>query len=228
MTTSAKQIRLPDDTKRLVIIGRTGSGKTYAGIWHLSLRDWTREKWIIFDFKGDPSLALLPARPLTFAQLPTEPGLYILRPLPNQDAEVNDYLWRVWRAGNIGLYFDEGYMVAKSDALDAILTQGRSKHIPVIILSQRPVWLSRFAFSEAEFYQTFSLNDIRDRKTVTAFQPAEVGENRLPEFNSHYYDVGRDTLNTLGPVPTLASLLPRFPIVEPVNTEPEPARIRVI
>lgn len=219
-------IRLPNDTNRLVIIGRTGSGKTYAGIWHLSLRDLRNERWIIFDFKGDPSLALLPARPLTFDKLPDEPGLYIIRPLPNQDAEVNSYLWRVWQAGNIGLYFDEGYMVAKSDAIDAILTQGRSKHIPVIILSQRPVWLSRFAFSEAEFYQTFSLNDERDRKTVTAFQPKIVGETRLPEFHSHYYDVGKDKLNELTPVPPLPQLIERFPPLETEPSEPEPRPIR--
>lgn len=224
-------MRIPDDSQRVLIVGMTGSGKTLAGLWHLSLRDLESMPWVIFDFKRDPTIAKIPALEISLGELPQEPGLYVVRPLPGQDDDVEKFLWNVWQRGNIGLYIDEGYMLDKnSDALNAIYTQGRSKRIPVITLSQRPVGLSRFAFSEAEFFQTFFLNDERDRKTVQAFQPEKVRE-RLPRFHSYYYDVGGDELSVLTPVPMLPELLKRFPVLdepEPEPAPPEPLRLRTI
>jgi hypothetical protein len=100
-------------------------------------------------------------------------------------------------------------MLRKSKAFDAILTQGRSKRIPVIVLSQRPVWLSRFVFSEASYFQVFWLNDFRDRQTVQSFIPADT-ENRLPDFNSLWYDVGRDRVSRMLPVPARTTILETF------------------
>jgi hypothetical protein len=100
-------------------------------------------------------------------------------------------------------------MFDKSAAFNALLTQGRSKNIPLITLSQRPVWLSRFVFSEADFFQIFWLNDTRDRKTVNSFTPFSL-EKRLPDYHSFWYNVGRDTTNVLAPVPEASVLLETF------------------
>ena len=78
-------IRLPDDSKRLYIIGRTGSGKTVAGVWHLSHRSWRKMPWVIVDYKGDELIARLPATEIRNWKVPSEPGLYILRPLVGKD-----------------------------------------------------------------------------------------------------------------------------------------------
>lgn len=211
MTKKDDAVRLPNDTSRTSIIGRTGSGKTFAGVWHLSQQNFDVMPWILLDFKGDPLLAqvaaLQGAVTITLDDpVPTYPGLYIMRVLPNEKDALNTWLWKVWDTGYCGIYVDEGYMLSDSDAFDAILTQGRSKHIPVIILSQRPVWLNRFVFSESNFFQVFHLNDRRDRRTVREFVPANL-DARLEEYNSYYYDVGRDKLVKFQPVPDEASIL---------------------
>ena len=202
-------IRFPNDSNRLVIAGSTGSGKTQAGIWHLSMRSFDRMPWVIFDFKGDELIAEIGAQEITLGTVPRRAGLYVVRPLPNQGEQVNAYLWQLWSRENVGIFIDEGFMIPSSEALDAILTQGRSKRIPVITLTQRPVWLSRFVFSEAQFFQIFRLTDERDRKTVLNFVPNKASE-KLEEFHSFYYDVNRDNLVTFGPVPDRQTIIETF------------------
>ena len=184
----------------MTIIGRTGSGKTVAGAWQLTQRSLDTLPWIIIDFKRDAVLNRMGAEETSLAQLPRRPGLYICHPLPDDREQVDDLLWRIWERGKTGLLFDEGYMVSGLASFRAILTQGRSKRIPAIIHSQRPVWLDRFVFSESEFFQVFWLQDARDRKTVQAFLPFDTNE-RLPDYHSTWYDVVRDRATRLKPVP---------------------------
>lgn len=206
-------MRIADASKRTTILGRTGSGKTVAGIWHLSQRNWRQMPWVILDYKGDSLIKKLPTKEIKNWEIPDKPGLYVLRPIAKIDDDlVEHFLWRMKERGNIGLYVDEGYMLpydGKSDALNAILTQGRSLRVPTIILSQRPVWLSRFVITEADFFQVFWLNDTRDRITLESVIPAGIRE-RLPEYHSFYYDVGRDELLKLAPVPSENEILATF------------------
>jgi hypothetical protein len=204
-------VRLPDDTQRLAVVGKTGSGKTHAAAWHLSRRSFDQMPWVIYDFKVDPLInSIYKAERIGLDDpVPHQPGIYIVNPLPDDGAAVEKHLWKVWERENIGVYIDEGYMIDNA-ALRATLTQGRSKHIPMIVLSQRPTWITRFLFSEADFFQVFFLNDERDRKTVGAFIPSKVMERRLPDFHSYYYDVGRDDLAVMKPVPGRADILQTF------------------
>lgn len=198
-------MRLPTDKQRIAILGRTGSGKSVAGLWHLSKRRFDEMPWIIVDFKTDENInAITRANILDGYDAPTKPGIYITQPHP-QDAEGLDKLLRnVWEKGNTGILIDEGYMMKENsnveNAFVALLTQGRSKRIPMIVLSQRPVWLSRFVFSESDFFQTFHLQDERDVKTIASFLPSGAYK-RMPDYHSLYYDVGRNALDYLAPVP---------------------------
>lgn len=206
-------MRLPNDSQRLVIVGRTGSGKTRAGMWHLSKRNFNNP-WIILDYKRDDLIAQSPAIEIRAQdRLPKHGGLYVVRPNPTDEDEfiVEDMMMRMWKRGDIGLYCDEGFMVPNIKALNMILTQGRSLHVPVITLSQRPVWLSRFVFSEADFFQLFDLNDERDRKAVGSFMPKDA-QQRLPEFHSWYYDVGKNNIAPWSPVPSDDEILAGFKI----------------
>ena len=204
-------LRLPADDNRHAIIGRTGSGKTVAALWHLSIRNFDQMPWLIYNFKYDANIDAIPhAEHIGVDEVPTGNGVYIVHPMPNETAEVEAQMWEVWKRGNTGIYVDEGYMVAKNNqAFRALLTQGRSKRIPMIILSQRPVWMDTFVFSEAEFFQVFHLNYRKDIKRVEEYVPAQLGE-RLPEYYSYYYDVGRNELSKLKPTPPVQKIMEQF------------------
>ena len=204
-------MNLPDDTQRLSIVGATGSGKTQAAMWHLSNRDYLDRPWIVYNFKTDRSIDSIPyKKDIELDEIPVKPGIYITHPQPDSQEEIEAQMWEIWKRGGIGVYVDEGYMVGNNNpAFRAILTQGRSKEIPAIVLSQRPVWMDRFVFSESEFFQVFRLNHKQDRKNVEQFIPADIG-NRLPAYHSYYYDVGENKVTVLRPVPSIETIYRSF------------------
>ena len=208
----AEDIRLPGPTDRLVVVGRTGSGKTQAAVWHLSLADFDRIPWVIIDYKNDDLLnAIGRAELIDYQVVPDRPGIYILKVLPGEDEELSDWFRRVWEHEDIGVYVDEGYLIdARDKWFNACLTQGRSKHIPMIVLSQRPVWLSRFVFSEASFFQVFDLTHSKDMDKVREYirdDDRHQLDKPLEDFHSFYYDVGRRRLETFGAVPEASHIL---------------------
>lgn len=206
------EVNFPSDRQRLSIVGATGSGKTHAAMWHLSRRDYDQKPWIIYDFKFDELINEVEG---TFElgvtdPIPDHPGIYIVHPHPGQADEVEAQMWKIWEHEHVGVYIDEGYMIgANSKAFRALLTQGRSKYIPMIILSQRPVRLDWFVFSESNFFQVFRLQHRKDLENVNQFIPFNL-EKRLPEFHSYYYDVGENKLNVLRPAPDENAILDTF------------------
>jgi len=208
--------RLPGNSDRTVIVGRTGTGKTIAGAWHLSLKKFATFPWIVFDTKRDPFFKELwrmqGAKKIRFSDRVGKDGLHYIQPLPHEmksDA-AEDFLWRLHKRGRVGIFIDEGYMFDKfSDALTALYTQGRTLNIPMITLSQKPKYLNMFTFSEAQFFQVFPLNDLNDRKRIAEFSPIDP-KVRLREHHSLWYDVGRNSVVELSPVPAPDRLLENF------------------
>ncbi len=203
--------RLPNDTQRLSIIGRTGSGKTQAGVWHLSKRSFDIMPWIVFNFKGDDLINSIPGtRDLSMtSNVPNYPGIYVIDVAPDEKEVADEFLMRVWKHEKCGLYIDEGYMLSGLPGFRRCLTQGRSKRIPIILLSQRPVWMDRFAWSEADFFQIFNVAIADDKKTIASYVGGQL-LGRTPEFHSNWYDVGQDQTFRLLPVPDRASILAVF------------------
>jgi hypothetical protein len=196
-------MRIANDTQRTVIVGATGSGKTQCALWHLGLRDFDTKPWIVYDYKYDEAINMIEgAHHIEVSDnIPTSPGLYIVHPDPDQVDLVEMQFKQIWLNENTGVYIDEGYMIGNNNAqFRTLLTQGRSKHIPMIVLSQRPVWMDRFVFSETEFFQIFRLQHRKDRQKVEEFVPADL-DKRLPEYHSYYYDVGLDKTEIAPPVP---------------------------
>lgn len=210
--------RLPQSDDRIAILGKTGSGKTVAGLWHLSKQDIDRRAWVVIDFKGDDNInAIEKAQDIDYTTdlSKLKPGIYILRVMPDEEEELDAWFVKVWETENIGVMVDEGFMVGqRSRGFNMCLIQGRSKHITMIVLSQRPVWMSRYVLSEASFIQAFSLNDRDDTKSVKRFvEDRDVSGrtvsvlDRLPRYHSYYYDVAEDDLRVLSPVPQVDEIL---------------------
>lgn len=210
MAKNTPKVRLPGQTDRITIIGPTGSGKTHAALWHLSNAPFDVMPWVLIDPKRETLISQIEgADYIDFASVPDKPGIYIIQPLPSDADVLNQYLLAIWEKENTGVWIDEGLMFGVGDGIDALFTQGRSKHIPVIMLAQRPVWLSRFAISEASFIQYFRLKDERDRRTVGAFSSIPVDE-RLPKFHSYYYDMSQDISFHFAPMPKSDQILSRI------------------
>lgn len=195
--------RWPGGDDRTTLIGATGSGKTTAGVWMLAHQRLDRRPWVIIDFKREAifdDVGLPPLKPIGFQTLPKRKGVYILSPNPGQDDWLEDWLWRVWKKENIGLYVDEASLMPDGPAWQAILQQGRSKRIPVICCTQRPVYAKRAVFSEANFFCIYRINDQRDMRTVEGFVPVDLSLP-LPAHHWRWYDVARNRLLSMGPTP---------------------------
>ena len=216
---------LPGPRDRLAVLGRTGSGKTHFAAWALSHGNWDKVPWVIIDYKFDPLIAQIPQLEelKVDAKIPKAAGLYVVHPTPSQTAEVEALLWRIWRKGRTGLWVDEGHILPDRGSLQALLSQGRSKAVPVIILSQRPVWLNRFVLSESGYFSVFAMNDKRDRQTIQSFLPGLDLEEKLPARYSYYYDVAGDRAFMMKPVPDRDEILNRF-----VERNPRHSRMRHI
>ncbi len=210
-------MRLPDDTNRTTIVGTTGSGKTVAGVWQLSMQDYITKPWVVYDFKRDDLLAdiegLEGSYTISTEEIPDKPGLYFVHPHPDDTDAVQDQMRRIWERRNIGIFVDEGYMVSsgrnKRNWFRTLLTQGRSLHIPIITLAQRPSWIDRFVFTESQYYQVFRLNHVGDRNKIMEYVPADLSAP-LPEFHSYWHDVGLNKTYLVKPVPTGDAILGVF------------------
>lgn len=207
-------IRTPGSRNRTAIIGQTESGKTVAALWHLSRQNFTDMPWIVINSKGDEFVDSIEGTSELELddELPKHPGIYIVRPRPRTDNEaLNEMLTRMWKRENNGLLVDEGYMVTGLEAFDWNLVQGRSKRVPMIILSQRPVFMSLFTFSEASFFQVFQLSIKNDKKKIEEYTPITSEDiDSLKKHWSWYYDVGNKQKVLLKPVPDEATIRARI------------------
>lgn len=193
----------PGPDARTTIIGATGSGKTTCGLWMLSHMRLDARPWVAIDFKRETlfdQVGFPPIQVIGYGDIPKKPGLYLLSPKPGEEEIVEAWLWAIWEKGGIGLYIDEVTLMPDINAMRAILQQGRSKKIPVIGCTQRPVDVPRAFFSEASYFAVYRLQDDRDYKTVRGFVPGDITRT-LPKHCWNWYDVSGNTLLRMGPVP---------------------------
>lgn len=203
-TVDPSGFRFPGGDDRTTLIGATGSGKTTCAAWLFSHQRFDRRPWIIVDFKREAlfdEIGIPPLEPLHIgSSIPKRPGGYILTPGPDENDELEQFLWRVWERENTGLFVDEAALMPDKPAWQAILQQGRSKRIPCIICTQRPVMVKRAVFSEASFFCVYRMQDRRDAQVIQGFVPADLSLP-LPERHWRWYDVAKNRLLTMGPVP---------------------------
>ena len=202
----------PTATDRTTIVGTTGSGKTIGGMWVLSGQNFDEQPWVNINFKNDEHLnAIEKAEEIGLdSKLPDKPGIFNLRPEPNDIDGMDAWFYRVLEHENIGIFCDEIFMLgAHCRGFNTCFMQGRSKHIPMIVCSQRPVLCSPFAFSEATYFMIFNLIKKADRERVAGDVPIPV-DYRLPPYHSYWYKVGSDKVTAFNPVPSENELLKRI------------------
>lgn len=212
MSEKTPKFELPRDDERVTIVGRTGSGKTQLATWLLSVSNFLEKPWIIVDYKYDGLLnAVDRIKEIGLHEaIPRDPGLYIVHPDPEEKDGIEHFLRNIWRAENTGIYFDEMYMIPDTGAFRALITQGRSKKIPVISLAQRPAWISKFCFTECEHISIFHLQHKDDQKRVSEFVPSDQNldlQNRLPPYHSRWYSLRADHIFHLAPVPDAQTIV---------------------
>lgn len=209
--------------ERGVIIGASGSGKTKGAIWHL--RNTALSPVIVFDTKGE-DFAVLPREfdgereqvldvdtraQFDALRLDELPEYVIVRPSPRELADpdaLDGYLQAVYeRFRPAFVYIDEAYQFHRGanagPGFVGLLTRGRSHGITTLVGSQRPAWLSRFAFTEAVRWYVYALNDARDRSRIGEFIPGfdELPALKLGDHHFYYHHIARPAPQLMAPVP---------------------------
>lgn len=197
----AAEFRLPGATDRAIFMGATGTGKTTLAAHVLSRQNMHARPWVILDFKNEELWDKVRPERLRFGKLPGKRGLYIMSVLPGQEHQLEGWLWQVWRRENIGIFCDEATYLAGMDSCKAILRQGRSKRIPVIACTQRPIGIDREFFTESGFKSIMRLDDERDYKVVKGFTRGANVEPILPDYWSYWHDNSQNHTFVLRPAP---------------------------
>lgn len=139
--------------EHVIIVGDTGSGKTYLESKLLALRD------NVIVVKTKPDDITFPGH----KKVRKYQGLMDLRTRKFVlDSGFDPYLQKYNIANMIALAWkQEGWTIAVDETyywtsvlklekqLNMLLTQGRSKHLTIVAGMQRPAWISRFALSQA-------------------------------------------------------------------------------
>lgn len=210
---SSPRFSLPGGADRTCVIGMTGTGKTVLGGYILAKQRFNERPWVLVDFKQEilwDKVGTPPIQVIDFKTIPKKPGLYLLPVSPRDEDVFEEWLWRVWEKGNVGLLTDEVSLVPKREAFKAILRQGRSKRIPVIACTQRPVDCDREVFSEANYVAVFRVKDKRDYDIIRAFTGNANIAIPLKEHWCYWYDAKQNHTFTLKPCPppdTVAKML---------------------
>lgn len=154
--------------EHIAVAGDTGTGKSYLISKIIELRNF-----VVF-FRVKPDDIVLPGfrkvRHASAMDDGTGNHRILLDPkYPDQMREGYEMLERAWEQGGWTIVIDEEWYTEKrlklGEMVERLLTQGRSKHISVVVGMQRPAQISRFVLSQATHGFFFRLEG-RDMQIV--------------------------------------------------------------
>lgn len=198
--------------EHVIIVGDTGSGKTYLESKLLDLRDYT----IIVKTKPDD--VKFPG----YERIKKYSGLGNLKSKKflldtGFDPSLQRYhilrtLNLIWKQEGWTLAVDETYywthVLKLEKNLNMLLTQGRSKKLTMVVGMQRPAWISRFALSQATHAFIFRCEGRDVQNLAEALSPqikepvAKLRGHDFVYFNRATRDVVTGNANRLSEVIT--------------------------
>ena len=161
----------------MAIVGDTGTGKSTLAEKLLQ----TREYVLVFRSKKDEVkwTGYRRIRKAEDMSALSDSRLVLAPPLASQVREFWLALNRVYRDGGWTPYLDELFYLDDKlklrDPIETLLTQGRSKHLTVVVGMQRPVQVTRFAISQCRHVLSF-WQEGRDAKELAAATRPAVGD----------------------------------------------------
>lgn len=209
---SAPDLPLINPGQRMTIAGRTGSGKSTLGKWMIQR---SPGHWLILNPKATAAYDRLPDSNTVhgFDAKKIEKSLEehkFTNVIPSTQEATPDYMdaWVMYLHEtylHVGLCIDELYSIHQNgragQGLLAWLTRGREKKQSFLGLTQRPAFVSKFVFSEADYIVGMSIALEDDRKRMYEFTSRQAFREKLPPHEWAYYDVSADSLRRFGPVP---------------------------
>ena len=198
---------LPKLGERCLIAGQTGSGKTSFAIWMLSK---LRYPIVLYDTKGEPKFETIAKPRENFNDVKRDlqkTGRAVFRPsieAISDPLELDKLLTKHYQElDGVGAYIDEVYQWHNNGragpGLMALLTRGRSRGITTILSTQRPLWLSRFALTEAQKFYIFRLVDKADRNRLTDIIPTFSALKQPPKYWHWFYNQSEDGIMLIQP-----------------------------
>jgi hypothetical protein len=199
--------------RRAVITGRTGSGKSTLACWLLSR---SGQHWIIFNPKHtgayknlDDSVVFKKFEPKSILSKIKRHKFVVLNFRGEEaDADFMDAVlyWLHENLRDVGVCCDELYTMHSAagragDGLIGWLTRGRELKQSFLGLTQRPAFISRFVFSEADYIGGMDLVLEDDRKRMRAETGSDHFANRLRGHRWLWYNVAADDITLFKPVP---------------------------
>lgn len=206
------EIRYPDPTQHYASAGRTGSGKTVAGLAMLAACvDMDEIPVVIIDHKRDPNIKALPAEPLNVnAMILPSRGLHVIHADMGKESreDLEGFLQRAFKRGKMLIYIDEGHLFGSSDMVRNILVAGRTKKCSIWWTSQRATWIDPFIWSQAAFYRVF---DLQTQNDIKRFNENFSRRWQKPaEHHSYYQDVSRGEVYYLRPSEPIEATVSRL------------------
>jgi hypothetical protein len=184
------KIQINND-ERVVFVGATGFGKTFLAKHFLAKLN----RVLVIDPKHTFKLDNFKrARQLPFnagALLNGNIDFHIIyRPRLADDMDLAMLIYKLNKMKDVTIYCDELSTLAEqfgetTSMLADVVRTGRERHVAVWSALQRPRWIPRVFFTEAEVMFQFNLRSGDDRSYMAQFVGAEVID-QIDKFNFWY------------------------------------------
>lgn len=205
--------------RRVAVFGAAGSGKSYLCKWIILRSD--RMRWIILDTKHEPlfdewhPIDGLPSMDQLIKLWKDMPRVVVRPTGPENNRDTLDLFLSLLHEtfDRFGVYIDETYQVALGikpcPGFTGLVTRGRVRGQTVIMGSQRPAWIPKFAFTEANYYCVLRLGLKQDRLTVADMTDDDARLPILRPIEDRYwlcFNTSRHTLKRMAPVTIIKSI----------------------